>query len=98
MLTIYSEVHMFLPCKGIISDGDLYFISTLIWQLQVVEQQWAVFEKHDAASVFAPQVPNDISADRLHHSDRFVPLQLPLDDGFVRAGAGVADGEQGRTT
>lgn len=94
--TIYSEVHVFLSGKSVISDGDLNFVGALIWQLQVVEQQWAIFEEHDAATVLAPQVPNDVSADRLHHSDGFVPLQLPLDDRPVWAGAGVANREQGR--
>lgn len=60
-----------------------------------MEQEGAILKHQDAVPVLWPQVPNDLGANGLDHSDRLVvPLQLPLDDRRVGAGAAVADGEE----
>ena len=98
--TIYGEVDVALRSEGIVCDGDLHFVGPLVRQLQVVEEQGAVFKHHDAVPVLGPQVPDDAGAYGLDYGDGLllVPLQLPLDDRLVRASAGVADGEEGLST
>lgn len=95
-VTVHSEVDGLLPGEGVVSDGDLDLVGALIRQLQVAEQQGAVFKEADAVSVVRPQGANDLCADGLYHSHWLVPLQLPLHHGLVAAGAAVLHGKQGR--
>ncbi len=93
-LTIHSKVEVSLPSESIISDGDLHLIGALVWQLQVMQEQGAVLVQEDSTAVLRPQVPDDVRTNGLDHSDRFAPLQLPLNNGLVGAGAGVGHREK----
>lgn len=97
--TVHSEVDAALPREGVVRDGDLHLVCALVRQLQVVQQQRAVLEHHDAIAVFRSQVADDVGADGLDHSEGLllVPLDLPLDDGLVGAAAGVTDRQEGLT-
>lgn len=93
--TIDSECDAALSCKGIICDGDLHIIRSIIRESQVVEKQSPILKYQDAVSVLRPQGPNDVSSNWLDNSDRLFPLELPLDDRQVRAETTVVDWQQG---
>lgn len=92
--TIHCEFDAAFSCKGVISDGDLHVVYSLIRQFKVMEQKCAILKHQDSVSVLRPQVTDDLCADGLNHSDRLVSLQLPFDDWWVQTGAEVSNREQ----
>lgn len=95
-LTVHGEVDGLLAGEGVIGDGDLHLVGTLISQLQRADEQRAILQHADAVTVVRPQVADDLGADGLDDGDRLVPLQLPLHHRLVGAGAGVAHRQQRR--
>lgn len=93
--TIDSECDAAFSCKGIICDGDLHVVSSIIRESQVMEKQSPILKYQDAVSILRPQGPNDVSSNRLDNSDRLFPLELPLDDRQVEAETTVVDGQNG---
>lgn len=93
--TIHSECDAALACEGIIRDGDLHVISSVIRESEVVEKQGPVLKYQNAVTILRPQSPNDVSSNRLDNSDRLFPLELPLDDRQVGAETTVAYRQKG---
>lgn len=93
--TVHSECDAALACKGIICDGDLHVINSIIRESEVVEKQSPILKYQDAVSILRPQSADDVSSNRLDKSDRLFSLQLPLDDRQVEAETAVADRQKG---
>jgi len=73
-LTIHRQIDSAFSSESVVGNGDLYFISAFIRQLEVMEQQCPVLKNKDTVLVFLSQVTDDLCADGLDYSNWFLPL------------------------